>query len=69
MARQNGGRGMVSQITYPVICSWCERKGIYTVVNYSTDRGSHGICKKCRKQAEEEVAKQLEEYKKATKPK
>ena len=60
---------MASEITYPVICAWCERKGIYTIVNYSTDEGSHGICDNCRKQAEEEVAKELEEYKKATKPK
>jgi len=31
--------------TYPVLCSWCQRRGVRTVVNTSTIPNSHGICK------------------------
>ena len=32
---------------YPVYCSWCEKKGIKTVVNWIEVPGSHGICGAC----------------------
>jgi len=32
---------------YPVYCSWCEKKGVKTVVNWIEAPGSHGICDAC----------------------
>ena len=32
---------------YPVYCSWCEKKGIKTVVNWKEVEGSSGICGAC----------------------
>ena len=40
---------------YPVYCSWCEKKGIKTVVNWSEAEGSSGICGACH----EDMMRQL----------
>ena len=40
---------------YPVYCSWCEKKGIKTVVNWSAAEGSSGICGACH----EDMMRQL----------
>jgi len=35
---------------YPVYCSWCEKKGIKTIVNWIAVPGSSGICAACQDQ-------------------
>lgn len=32
---------------YPMLCSWCQSRGIRTVVSQSTIMNSHGICRDC----------------------
>ena len=41
---------------YPVYCSWCEKKGIKTIVNWSAVEGSSGICAACREDMMRELA-------------
>ena len=41
---------------YPVYCSWCEKKGIKTVVNWIEVPGSSGICRACHEQMMQQLA-------------
>ena len=41
---------------YPVYCSWCEKKGIKTVVNWTEVPGSSGICVPCNEDMMMELA-------------
>jgi hypothetical protein len=36
-----------SPIDYPVLCAWCEVRGVRTVLRYIAVDGSHGICLPC----------------------
>lgn len=33
-------------VLYPVLCAWCEKEGVRTVVNWGLAKNSHGICEK-----------------------
>ena len=47
---EDGNGGRVECVFFPVVCAWCEARGIRTVVGYTTVYGSHGICNECAEQ-------------------
>ena len=40
---------------YPVLCSWCLKRGQRTIIEYTTVEDSHGICPECYQQVMEEI--------------
>ena len=51
-------KGQSEKLLYPVLCAWCEKEGVRTVVRWVEYPHSHGICE----MHAEEVRREIEEF-------